>query len=186
MTAGQKAGRFPEPVQPMYRMEQTEFGHIVADIRPGLLRQAQALLADPDEAEDAVQDALLKLWQLRTRFADAVRMQHFAAVVVRNTSISVLRRHRQQTVPMEEGMHDPPDHTTPLRQLEMCEARSQMEQLIRNLPDRQRAILRMRHVEQLSYADIAAILGTSQATVRALLSRARNTLLKQFKDKQNE
>ena len=167
-------------------MEQTEFEHIVADIRPRLLRQAVALLADDEEAEDAVQDTLLKLWQLRFRFVDGERMRHFAMVVVRNTSISVLRKRKLQPVSIDEDVHDPPDYTDALRQMEFRETQNRMEQLVKSLPDRQRAILRMRNVEQLSYADIACILGTSQATVRALVSRARVTLLKQIKSKQNE
>ena len=56
-----------------------------------------------------------------------------------------------------------------------------LQQGIRSLSDKQRAIIRMRNVENLSYADIAKIIGTTESSVRGMISKARMLLLNQMK-----
>ncbi|MDY5314783.1 MAG: sigma-70 family RNA polymerase sigma factor, partial [Sodaliphilus sp.] len=56
-----------------------------------------------------------------------------------------------------------------------------LQQSIRSLSDKQRAIIRMRNVENLSYADIAKIIGTTESSVRGMISKARIQLLNQMK-----
>lgn len=69
-----------------------EYKKEVKQIRPQMLFIAQSYLRDNDEAEDVVQDVLLKLWQL----LDTLRlpMSPLASVLVKNRCIDVLRRHR--------------------------------------------------------------------------------------------
>lgn len=164
-------------------MEQLEFEQNVPSLRPRLTRQANAYLADMDEAEDVVQETLLKLWQLRGRIPDAAHMEHLAIVVTRNACISFLRQKgRRPSMSIEENasleMKSPNAH----QRMEQDEAEAWLKQCIHSLPDKQRAILRMRNVEGMSYGDIAKIIGTTESSVRGLICRARTTLLKQLKD----
>lgn len=164
-------------------MEQTDFEHNVPSLRQRLTRQANAYLADLDEAEDVVQETLLKLWQLRERIPDAERMEHLALVVVRNACISVLRRtNRRVCIAINEEVAPGTMSTNAHERMEQDEAELWLRQCIHSLPDKQRAILKMRNVEGLSYGDIAKIIGTTESSVRGLICRARNTLLKQLKD----
>lgn len=78
-------------------MTPNEFEHNTALLRLRLVRQAYSLLKDTDEAEDAVQESLLKLWQMRDRIPDFQKMEHLAMVVVRNSSISLLRKRSRNT-----------------------------------------------------------------------------------------
>ena len=76
-----------------------EFQHTVARIRPQMLHMAQRMLGDDEEAEDVVQDALLKLWQLRD---ESVRnVDGLAKVMVRNMCLDLIRK-RKVTVGVEE------------------------------------------------------------------------------------
>lgn len=164
-------------------MEQTEFEHNVPSLRLRLIRQADAYLADQDEAEDVVQETLLKLWQLRARIPDAVHMEHLALVVVRNACISALRQKSRRTcISINEEvtpvLMSPNGH----QRMEQDEEEAWLKHCIHSLPDKQRSILRMRNVEGLSYGDIARIIGTTESSVRGLICRARNALLKQLKD----
>lgn len=167
-------------------MEQIEFEHHVAALRQKLVRYASLYLSNDAEAEDAVQEAFLKLWQLRQRINDAEHMQHLALLVVRNTSISMLRRRKAtNSISLDaltpklvciDDMH---------RKMEAQESEEWLNHCIRTLPDKQRAILEMRNVEQLSYAEIARIIGSTESSVRGLICRARNTLLQQLKNREN-
>ena len=72
-------------------MEIQEFVNGAESLRYGLLKQAMHYLKDGSDAEDAVQETLLKLWTVRERIADATKMQHMASVVCRNVSLNMLR-----------------------------------------------------------------------------------------------
>ena len=65
--------------------------------------------------------------------------------------------------------------------LEEQESRQRLKRSIEKLTDKQRAILRMRNVENMTYADIAKIIGSSESSVRGMISKARLALLKQMK-----
>ena len=65
--------------------------------------------------------------------------------------------------------------------LEEQESRQRLKRSIEKLTDKQRAILRMRNVENMTYADIAKIIGSSESSVRGMISKARLALLIQMK-----
>lgn len=71
-------------------MSETEFSREVAALRPALALTAQRYLHDAQAAEDIVQDALLRLWQIRDTLQSPI--QAFAQVLVRNLSIDAIRR----------------------------------------------------------------------------------------------
>lgn len=76
-------------------MEIQEFVNGAESLRGGLLKQAMHYLMNDSDAEDAVQETLLKLWIARERIADVAKMQHMASVVCRNVSLNMLRDARQ-------------------------------------------------------------------------------------------
>lgn len=166
-------------------MEQIEFEHQVATLRQKWVKYALQYLANQDEAEDAVQEALLKLWQLRLRIEDATHMQRLATVVIHNISISMLRQHKPTlSNNLEVSTAKLTNSDNIHRQMEVRETEEWLHHCIHTLPDKQKAILQMRNVEKLSYTDIAHIIGTTESSVRSLISRARNTLLKQLKNRE--
>lgn len=164
-------------------MELNEFINTVTAVRSRMLQQAQTYLRDTDDAEDVVQEALAKLWQMRQRIDDAEKMAHLASVIVKNTSLNAISN-RKSNAPLL--YHDGDvgrivSSDSPQRQMEEKETRERLQQIITQLPDKQRAVMRMRNVEQLSYKEIAQVLGTTESSVRAMICKARATLMKQLK-----
>ena len=160
-------------------MEIQEFIHRVESLRSILFQQSKHYLANPDDVEDVVQETLVKLWIARDRIVDASKMRNMATVICRNVSLNFLRNKRT-TVSVgkaEEIMFQ----ATPQEQLEERESRQKLRQSIHALTDKQRAILKMRNVDNMSYADIAQIIGTSESSIRGMISKARLELLKQMK-----
>lgn len=160
-------------------MEKQEFVNGTERLRDGLLKQAMHYLGDGSDAEDAVQETLLKLWTVRERIADATKMQHMASVVCRNISLNMLRDARFNVQIEKVGYMANADN--PHNQLEIKESDSMLKQSIRALSDRHRAIIRMRNVENMPYTDIARILGTTESSVRGMISKARMELIKNLK-----
>lgn len=160
-------------------MEIHEFIHSVERLRGDLLRQARRLLDSEDDAEDAVQETLMKLWIMKERILTADKMRNMATVVCRNVSLNILRDARQ-SVPIETA-EVITLQGNPQVLLEEQESRQRLKRSIEKLTDKQRAILRMRNVENMTYADIAKIIGSSESSVRGMISKARLALLKQMK-----
>ena len=146
----------------------------VKAVRPTLQSVAREILGSDEEAEDVVQDAMLRLWQLRDEPIRNVR--GFARVVVRNLSLSKVRQ-RRVTVDIARADVANDDES----ELAKNEQIDRMMKLVDALPTMQQTVLRMRHMQEMTMADIASLIGTSEAAVRQSLSRARRSIIEQFK-----
>ena len=146
-----------------------EYKEEVKQIRPQMLFIAQSYLRDNDEAEDVVQDVLLKLWQL----LDTLRlpMSPLASVLVKNRCIDILRRHRYM-VEVKDSIVDERQ-----RDDDRYEA---VIAIIDTLPTMQQTIMRLRHMQGMEISDIAKLTDSKETTVRKALSRARQAIKTQF------
>ena len=146
----------------------------VKAVRPTLLSVARGILGSDEEAEDVVQDAMLRLWQLRDEPIRNVR--GFARVVVRNLSLSKVRQRRVTVdIARADVANDNESESARNEQID------RMMELVDALPTMQQTVLRMRHMQEMTMADIASLIGTSEAAVRQSLSRARRSIIEQFK-----
>lgn len=146
-------------------------------IRPRLMGTGLALMANDADAEDAVQDTLLKLWGVRERIADEKHFANLAVSIMRHTCLNMLRSlavRRSDALPEEL---EAAATETPLTLMEKRETARQIREIWYGLPQHQRALLHMKEVERLSTEEIAALLGTTACNVRARLSRARKEML---------
>ena len=144
----------------------------VKAMRPMLRNVARNILGSDEEAEDVVQDAMLRLWQLRE---EPIRNpKGFARIVVRNLSLSKVRR-KPQIVDLSHA--DIADEA----ETERNEQIDRMMALVDALPTMQQTVLRLRHMQDMTMADIASLIGTSEVAVRQSLSRARRSILEQYK-----
>lgn len=141
-------------------------------MRPMMLATARRIVGDEAEAEDLVQDALLRLWQLRDE--PILNLEGMARVVVRHLSFDAIRR-RHERIPIEEV-----EEQGILPSEGLSDKEEQMMTLIRQLPTLQQTVLRLRHVEEMEMSDIAELIGTTEMSVRQSLSRARRKILEQF------
>ena len=151
-------------------MTQEEFKEEALRLRPRLLQTARRYLCE-DDAEDTVQDVLLRLWQM----VDQLRMpiDALATVLVRNFSVDRLRRQKSaQVLTAHCEQADEPTETDERieRILAMNDA----------LPTLQQTILRLRHIEGMDMREIAGLTGSSEVAIRKVLSRARQTLRQQY------
>lgn len=139
-----------------------------------LLRAAAAILGDPCEAEDAVQDAFLCYLEKRPEFRDEGHERAWLLTVTANGCKSRLRqRKRHPTVPLLD-IYPAPDE----------DSRELMEAILA-LPANQRAAVHLHYYEGYTTDEIAGILGQRPGTVRSHLSRAREALREQLKENFN-
>ena len=151
-------------------MTTEEFQKQAEALRLQLIGIAQKYLGATDEAEDIVQDAMIKLWLMRDQLMAPV--SGFASVVTRNLCIDHLRK--QHTTVDILKFPDTEEWSDDGEQIE------QMLQVIDTLPSAQRTILRMHHLQGMKTSEIALLLGSSEVSVRQKLSRARRMIRKRL------
>lgn len=148
-------------------------------MRPALLRMAIRYLENSDEAEDVVQDALLKLWFLRDRLEQYRSVDALAIVITKHLCINRLRGHRIEKVDLEQGISIGGGDNPEMKLVEE-ENMQEILEVISTLPDLQQAILRMKHIEGFEVEEIARLTGSTPIAVRTNLSRARKRVREQF------
>ena len=150
-------------------MTQEEFKDEVGRLRPKLLGVARRYVGDED-AEDVVQDVLLRLWQMLAELR--LPIDALASVLTRNMAVSLLR-HQPRQQPDASMMADEADAGDD-------ERLARILSVIEGLPPLQQTILRLRHMEGMELRDIAVLTGSSEVAVRKALSRARQAVRLQY------
>ncbi|CZT34163.1 RNA polymerase sigma-70 factor, ECF subfamily [Rhizobium sp. 9140] len=139
-----------------------------------LRRYARSLVRNPDDAEDLVQDALMRAYERRPSFRQGANLRTWLMSVLHNTHIDSLRRKRSQTQRVEEaallsqGVH----HSG----AEDVVRLGQLREAFFSLPEEQRAALHLVAIDEMSYQDAARVLDIPVGTLMSRLSRARARL----------
>ena len=159
------------------------FARLVRGLTPVLLRFARATLAaSPAEAEEVVQEALVRLWQQAASWQPDGRISAWAHRVTYRLCIDRLRRLRPAVDldAVEDGLADPaPLPGVRLARLEDVRA---VQAAIAALPERQRAAIVLCHFQGLGQAEAAAVMGLGEAAYESLLARGRRRLRAVFAD----
>lgn len=170
-------------------MDDKTYIALVPEVRHVVWREAARYLADEDDAADAAQEVMLRLWLLRGQLSeDKSQLCAYAVVVCRNLCLNQLKAKRRHLFRRlfgkngdeEEGPEEAaylPSSPGPDVTMEAKEAYSLCENAVKLLPEKWQIILQMRSEQQMETEDIARALGTSAGAVRGMLSKARARLL---------
>jgi RNA polymerase sigma-70 factor (ECF subfamily) len=165
------------------------FAALVADARPRALAVAVKVLRNPDDAEDAVQDAFLKVWRYLGRFEGRSSFSTWIHRIVMNASLDLLRRQscrpEAYAEAEEAGEHRPlePVHDeTPEHTLAEAQTGALVRSALATLsPSHQQAIT-LREFEDRSYEEIAAVSRIPIGTVMSRLHHARRKLAEELQE----
>lgn len=170
-------------------MERLKYISLVAELRQIAVTRALSLLKKKENAEDVAGEVMLRLWERHQDLRDnADEVKHLADTMTRNLSLDSLRHrrrhpilrifHRQEKDEEEAGYSpDIPDSFTPQLYIENKEAGEIVQRAMIQLPYNWRRIVEMREREEMSFSEIAQVLGTSESSCRGMMSKARKRLL---------
>ncbi len=145
-------------------------------LRDALYRVAFCLLGARDEAEDAVQDLYLKLWQSGKETEKVQNPKAWCLTLLRNSCLDRLKSKRLRDRSSLDGVEpepQPEDGTLHAREREKA-----VFDAIEKLPERERKVLKMKVLDEMSYEQIEKYTGIPYLTLRVLLSGARKKLRK--------
>ncbi len=138
---------------------------------------AYGILQNREEAEDVVQDTLVKAWKTRWRVRDAEKLPAWLGTIARHRAHDLLRRRRE--VPLEENGPTLPVAEGADRDDEARHV--QVQAALSELPELHRAALTLRYFEALDYATIERTLGLTNGALRGILGRALGTMRKRLR-----
>jgi RNA polymerase sigma-70 factor, ECF subfamily len=150
--------------------------------RAQLTRHCARLLRSPSEAEDAVQETLLRAWRSHSRFEGRSGLYSWLYRIATNVCMDMLKDRSRRPVPFEATplQSDPIEpcvETDPAEQALARETfRLALVAALERLPARQRAVLLLREVLCWRASEVAELLGTSIPAVNSALQRARTAL----------
>ena len=148
-----------------------EFGRFVAARGRALCRTAYLLTGDWQVGEDLVQEALTRTYLRRRRLRSAAALEPYARRVLVSLFLTSRRRHWHKELPVANV----PDHAVN-GQFDAAEDRRGLWPALLALPAQQRAVLVLRYFEDLTEAEIAAVLGCSPGAVKTHAARGLDRL----------
>lgn len=150
------------------KMDIKELEVLIQRIRPRMLQMAQKMLPDED-AEDAVQDSLCRVWMKREEMCLHINPEAAILCLHRNMVISRTRKRKEETIDIDSLLL-PDEEDTSDERIEM------MVNKMQRLPSKQMMILRMKYLEGVGNDEIMRITGMKADAVRKNLSRATRAL----------
>lgn len=128
-------------------MQEISFRNDILPLKDKLFRLALRITLDRAEAEDVVQDTLIKVWNRRDEWAQFDSIEAYCLTIARNLAIDRSQKMEAQHIGLTPETQEMPDALTPDRQLEDSERLKLVHQLVNELPEKQRTILQLRDIE---------------------------------------
>ncbi|MCK0157693.1 sigma-70 family RNA polymerase sigma factor [Cellulophaga sp. F20128] len=165
-------------------MKQTEFLNVVLPFKDKLFRLAKRLLVSTEEAEDATQEILLKLWSKNDRMKSYDNVEAFAMTMTKNFCLDRLKSKQASNLKLVHSNYT--DTNASLQtQVEVKDSVSWVEKIMESLPENQKMALQLRDIEQYDFDEIGKLLEMTPVAVRVALSRARKTVREKLMEKHN-
>ncbi len=161
------------------KMNESDFLKVVLPFKDKVFRLAKRLLVSKDEAEDATQELLLKLWKNKDKITSYRNTEAFAMTMTKNYCYDRLKSKQAGNLTL---IHDnyKEKETSLDKKLEYIDSVDRVHLLIDNLPDQQKIIIQLRDVEQYNFKEICEMVNMKPTAVRVSLSRARKTIREQL------
>lgn len=159
-------------------MQAKELLNMVTPFQNKLYRYAVRIVGDHMDAEDVLQELLVKLWKKKDHFVTIDNKEAWCMTLTRNLSIDKIRKRKFRTDNIEDFHFIKNADPSPHVQLQSDDNMHNLINVINTLPERQKAVIHLRDVEGYSYKEISEITGYKSDQVKVYLHRARQKLRK--------
>ncbi|MEO6759648.1 MAG: RNA polymerase sigma factor [Saprospiraceae bacterium] len=163
-------------------MNRALFHDQIFPVRHKLYRFALRITGSVHEAEDVVQEVLEKVWKSSVEQTETVQnWEAWCMTLTRNRSLDKTRSQAlRRSAPLDGVQERHSETATPDQSVESSDSIAQVKRLIQQLPEKQRLVMHLRDIEELSYDEIAQTLSFSLDQVKINLHRARKAVREQL------
>lgn len=155
-------------------MNQETFKNTVFVLKDEMYRFAKRFLVSSDEAQDLVQDLMMKFWQKRDELA-GLNIKSYALKCVKNECLNKLKH---ETV--KQNFADFHIHRSELYKMEVNNLKEKIIHFINELPEKQKMVIHLKDVEEYEVSEISEVLQMEENAVRVNLMRARQKVKEQI------
>ncbi len=157
-------------------MNLTEFKNRILPAKDKLYRMALRIVGDSAEAQDVVQEVFIKIWKKRAHLDNIDNIEAFCMRMTKNLAIDKTRSKHKRTQSLGHGLDFATHSSNPHQQVEMNDTINRVRTLMKSLPVKQRMIMQLRDIEEMSYDEIAKHLDLPMSQVKVNLFRARKKI----------
>jgi len=164
-------------------MSEISFRTKVLPLKNELFRLALRITQNRHDAEDIVQETMLRVWSRREQWPEIESMEAFCLTICRNLALDKQKNMDRQASTTLDTDYDWPDrsyNSNPEEQTVQRDRLLMVRRLMDTLPEKQRTCIQLRDVEGKAYKDIAAVMGITEQQVKINIFRARQTIKKKF------
>jgi RNA polymerase sigma factor, sigma-70 family len=168
-------------------MTRVDFNDLVRQLNRNLYGYAFRILRNQEEAEDAVQDVFIKLWNMGGKIDEYKSIGALAATMTKNTCIDLIRKKKHIVQEGYEGMElSGHDNSSPYELMASRESEDILYHIIDQLPEIYKEVIKLREIDGMTYEEIADKTKQNINTLRVTLSRARKMIREEFNKYQYE
>ncbi len=160
-------------------MNQETFQNTVFVLKDEMYRFAKRFLVSSDEAQDLVQDLMLKFWQKKDELGN-LNLKSYVMKCVKNECLNKLKHEN-----VKQNFADLQLHRSELHHSEFNNLKEKIIGFINELPEKQKMVIHLKDVEEYEVSEIAEVLEMEENAVRANLMRARQKVKEQITNLMN-
>ena len=168
------------------------FTTLVEKYKQPVMNLVRRTLRDETEAEDLAQNVFIQVWKSAPRYEPTAKFTTWLFTIARNLCLNEIRRRSRHPAESLDATHpeqeEQPKHqiedvkiVSPPETLLQSELVKKVEEAIRSLPENQRTALLLSRQDEMSYEEIAKVLGCSLSATKSLIHRGRETLKERLK-----
>lgn len=162
-------------------MKNISFRDDILPLKNQLFRLALRITLNRFEAEDIVQDTLIKVWDRRSDWEDIDSIEAFSLTICRNLSLDRIKKKENDNNSLEDvkGV-EPLSSSNPQDRMIQADRVNLIRQIVDSLPEKQRSCMQLRDFEGKSYKEIAVILDITEEQVKVNIFRARQAVKQRY------
>lgn len=164
-------------------MKNISFRNDVLPLKDVLYRLALRITLKHEEAQDIVQDTLIKVWNKRDEWENIVSMEAYCLTICRNLALDKMKLRANQNESIENIHLDTPDlGGNPYERMQQKDRIDLVRRMVNALPEKQRSCIQLRDFEGKPYKEIAEILGITEEQVKVNIFRGRQAIKKRYQE----
>ena len=163
-------------------MKKISFRDDVLPLKNRLYRLALRITLNPAEAEDAVQDTLIRVWEHREEWEQIESIEAYSLTICRNISLDIAGKAGHGNVQLNEDSSMFNVQCSMFNEFDQKERLSLVRKIMDTLPEVQRSIMELRDIEGKTYQEIGNILKLTESQVKVYLHRARTSIRQQTEE----
>lgn len=168
-------------------MKEIDFTTDLLPLKNKLFRLALRITLDPPEAEDVVEDTLVKTWERRAQLSEVESLEAYCTTMCRNLALDRAEKKSAQNLSLEVVQVDTVDTAAlPDERMEQDERLQMVNELFNRLPEKQRTALQLRDIDGHSYQEVAERMEITEADVKVTIHRARQSLKQQIEARRRQ